>query len=212
VNSQGMLAQKSFEGVVTYEITYRAIHENATIEFLEKTYGYKEFMYYKKGFYKRIVVDRKGDTIRTTTFSPKEKRVYGSHFSLEDTLITYSSKDNIFKSYQTKEVKNNPILNYDVHGLQIDYKMKEEFVQFGVNTQQITYFFSKKIPIKAKHHKNQKEGFYDEIVTEHPYLILKVIDSDFFLRELTKTMIDIQWISIDDTFFEIDASMPLKGI
>lgn len=212
MNNQDILAQKSFEGVVTYELTYKAIHENATIEFLEEAYGYKEFMYYKKGFYKRIVVNRKGDTVRTTTFSPKEKRVYGSHFSLKDTLITYSSKDNIFRSYKTKEVENNPILNYDVFGLQVDYKIKEEFVQFGVNTQQITYFFSKKIPIKAKHHKNQKEGFYDEIVREYPYLVLKVIDNDSFIREQTKTMIDIQWESINDTIFKVDTSIPLKEI
>ncbi|RMA57648.1 hypothetical protein [Ulvibacter antarcticus] len=201
-----------FEGKVTYQLEYDPIHKNATVEFLEENYGVTEIMYYKNGFYKKVTLNREGDTVKTIIHNPIEKRLYGTHISTGDTIMTYSSLDEVMADYKSTKVEKETILNLKTFGIRYDFKMKTEFVTYGVEKSSITYYFTKKFKINPENHKNQKDGFYDEIVEQNPFLILKTISNDNFIKEETKTATEIKEYKIDDSIFKVDSTKPIKDI
>jgi hypothetical protein len=201
-----------FEGTVTYQLSYKPIHENATVAFLEENYGVIEIMHYKNGFYKKISLNRKGDTVKTIVHNPITKMMYGTHILSGDTIMKYSSLDNIMKGYKKTKVTNEQVLGYKTYGIQLDYEISQDFVLYGIENQVMTFYFSKKLKIDSENHKNQKDGFYDEIINENPYLILKSVDDDKFIKIETKTAFKIIEDEIDDSIFEIDGSKPIIKI
>lgn len=204
--------QTNFEGKISYNITYEPINPNATVEFLEQNYGTKEILLYRKGYYKRIKLNRLNDTVSVVIFNPKTKMIHGSHISMKDTIMVYPATENVMASYRPSKVENRSIAGNETYGVKYNFKYKPESKSGGPKSPEITYYFSKKHPVKAKWHKNQKDGFYNEIMRDNPYLILMVINDDKWIKIETKTAIEIQPMKINKNLFKIDESKPLKEI
>lgn len=210
--SQMVYAQDYFEGKVTYDISYEPIHPNATVEFLEENYGVKEILYYKKGHYKKIRLNRLNDTISILVYSPKKNTTYGTHISVRDTLMVYGSDDNIMLSYKEKNLGKVSVNDFETYSIQYVFDYKQEFDLGGNKKSEKTYCFSENFPIKHKWHKNQKDGFYNKIIKKNPYLILKVVDNDFYIKIETKVAVSVERIKVDKNTFNIDSSLPVKHI
>ncbi|WP_456441964.1 hypothetical protein [Psychroserpens sp.] len=203
---------KYFEGVVEYDLSYKPIHKNATIDFLEQNYGVKEFMYYKNGFYKKVKLNKEGDTVSVIIHNPRLKKIYGTHVSSGDTIMTYSTLENVMKSYNMKELKKTVVNGKKVNRVELHLVLKDEFAFDEYRTQNTKYYFSKKYKINPNNHKDQMDGFYNEMVNSYPYLVLKMILNDGYIKEETKVFTKIERKIIDDNTFVIDDSKPIKEI
>ena len=204
--------KKYFEGFVEYDISYKPIHKNATTDFLEKNYGAKEIMIYKNGFYKRIKLNKDGDTISVIIHNPRQKKMYGTHISTGDTIMSYSTIENVMKSYSIEKLKKSVLNGEKVKGVKLQLELKDEHAFENYKTQNTTYFFSKKHKINPIYHENQKDGFYNEIVKTYPYLVLKQISNDGYIKEETKVFTKVENKKIEESIFIIDTSKPLKEI
>lgn len=204
--------KKYFEGVVEYDLSYKLIHKNATMEFLEQNYGVKEIMYYKNGFYKRVKLNKVGDTVSVIIHNPMQNKIYGTHISTGDTIMSYSTLENVMKSYTTKELKKTVVNGEKAIGVEFQLELKDEFAFADYTTQNTTYYFSTKYKINPDNHKDQKDGFYNEIVKAYPYLVLKMILNDGYIKEETKEFTKIENTNIEDSMFTIDMSKPIKEI
>ena len=60
--------------------------------------------------------------------------------------------------------------------------------------------------------KYQKDGFYNKIIKKNPYLILKVVDNDFYIKIETKVAVSVERMKVDNNTFNIDSSLPVKHI
>ena len=208
----GKNEKKYFEGVVEYNLSYKPIHKNITVDYLEENYGFKEVFYYKNGFYKRVKLNKKGDTISVIIHNPIKKKIYGTHISTGDTIMTYSTLLNVMKSQNMKKLKNTTVNDEKLVGVELKLELKDEFVFDDYKTHTIKYFFSKKYEINPNDHKNQKDGFYNEMVESYPYLVLKMILNDGYLKEEIKVFNKIDRRDIGNEMFEVDESKPIKEI
>ncbi|NQY05075.1 MAG: hypothetical protein HRT68_02445 [Flavobacteriaceae bacterium] len=199
-----------FEGIIVYDLSYESIHPKGTPEMFEQIGGVKEVFYYKEGYYKRVALNKDGQIIKTIIHDPIKKMIYGTHSSFGDTITAYSSEDNIMKSYKTKKLTKELVLDQEVQGYHYSYKVEEEYSQSGKFS--YDFYYSKDLLVNPEHHQYQKEGFYNEIVKEHPYLSLKMIINDYFFKKQTKTAVEVKKQKLPLDIFKIDETKPIKKI
>jgi hypothetical protein len=203
--------ESNFEGYIMYDLKFIPIHPKATVEFLQANYGVTETVYYKDGFYKRFRLSEEGDTILTIQFDPLKKRLYVSHIDYGDTLVTYKSTDNIFRKYEVSDLESEEVLGEQVFGIRIDYEFTEE-QRYGPNTKISKYYFDKRFKLDPEDYSDFRDGFFNEIIEKYPFLVVKSIQNDGFLKKETKTAIEIRRTEVDPKIFEIDQQKPLKEI
>jgi hypothetical protein len=166
-------------------------------------------VYYRKGHYKKSRLNKLNDTVSVVVYNPKTNTTYGTHISVKDTLMAYNSNDNIMLSYTSKDLGTHTINNYKAYGIKYIFDYKAKFYLGGQEKSKQAYYFSKDFPI---HYKSQKDGFYNEIMQENPFLILKVIDNDFYIKVETKMAVKVERMKINKNMFLVDSSLPVKSI
>jgi hypothetical protein len=199
-----------FEGTITYKKSYKIIHPNVSMNYLEDNYGVKQVLIYKDGNTKRINLNKRGDTVNVLIFNAKNKRVYGTFDVSSDTFLTYSALKNDFESYKVKEIEKQRLNGLTLNGFQMDIFFKDKSQNNELDSLTSKYYYSKKYKLNPKFHEYIKDGFNNEVTRLYPYLILKSIENDNFLKIETKEMINIQEIKIDNAIFEIDKNKILE--
>ena len=204
--------EKYFEGIVTYNKSFEIIHPNATMDFIEGNYGTKQVLIYKNGNSKRINLNKNGDTINVLIYNAKHKRVYGTFDIKSDTIFTYSAQKNDFENYKIEKIDNQNLNDLDLEGFKLNIFYKDVDSDNILDSLSANYYYSKKYKLNAKYHEYIKDGFNNEITLQYPYIILKSIEDDNFIKIETKEMTNIEEIQIDDVEFEIDKNKILIEI
>jgi hypothetical protein len=193
--SAAAFAQKSFEGLVTYNVSYKSKMPQLTDEQMTRLGGTTQLYYTKGDNYKYIW---NGKLFEWAIYSGRDKKVY-SKFSTVDSILWYSvelSHDTIYKT----ELKENDttILGYPCNRL-----------TFTCKTGSQVYYFSPALAVDPDLYTDYK------VVNYYDYLrIAKAVAlKEIFVTNEAETVItarDIQQQPVDDRIFEIPKEYPLR--
>jgi hypothetical protein len=190
-----LLHAQYFEGEIKYINTFKSNIPGISDEKLGSLIGVNQDYFIKGGHYKSI---SDGSTITMQIYDDKSNRVYNKTRG-SDTIYWFDASTNTDSVISYKKEKNRQ----NILGIQCDVLIAK------TKTGTTTYFYNDRYKVDAYRFSNHKYGNWAFFVLETGALPLKtIIESDQFKME--STVVEINPSKLKESFFEIDAGLPIK--
>ncbi|WP_339784689.1 hypothetical protein [uncultured Imperialibacter sp.] len=191
-----LVKSQSFEGVITYQISYSSKLPNVTSEQFSSMMGTTQEYYIKHWKYKSV---SNGSLSEWQLYVPSENRLYNK-FNMSDTLLWNDGGVNADKvvSYEIKKSQAE-VLGYNCDALILN-------TQSG----KTIYYYNDKLKVDLNLYKNHRYGNWALIMEQTKSLALKMeIETPQF--SMTSVAVQVKEMELPDSFFALPEAPAKKS-
>lgn len=194
-----------FEGQIISSNEYSVLNENISIEDLKNTFGTKEVMSFKDGFFKKNYYNPEGGLIMTAIYDQENNKLYREYAGENVTYFSIPSENNFICSYE--EIGTAEILNTACDKVKLNIKPKTGTLGYDDNMT-IIYYLSNTFKLDPEWYNEYKESCYNEVISIYPGMSM---GSDLSLSgyAIKTRAIGMTFMEIDKDIFRPDTSRKL---
>jgi len=167
-----------FEGVITYNISYKPYSDTYDADKLKDYIGSKMILTFKNGNFKKEYYSRDGLLLNVRFCDLQEKKAYSQNIK-NDTIywidITKNDSETTFK-----RIKDSIILGYKSRALETHSTVRMNIYSNKPMEISGKYYFAKELAVDPNWYEDYNEGNYNEIIKVGEGMQLIIINNGIF--------------------------------
>ncbi|MEM6807033.1 MAG: hypothetical protein AAF696_36870 [Bacteroidota bacterium] len=199
------MAQKYFEGIITYEVETKLKYEEHEYNYyFEQKYGDSLKVYiFKDGSFRREYMNSGKLGLDWQIYNRSNNNYYAKYRSL-DTVYYYDTKENVFEFKSFNQLPNRIILGKTCEGLEkVIYEPRagETFISH--------FYYSGEEALAPNIYDEFKDGYWDQAFKKIQSQVLAFSTETPYLLMYSEA-VKIEWKKLDKSILKLPEEVPLK--